>query len=249
MINLGNVSRFKAAGIHLGISAVIALGSLMTMLTLWYPPPYFKAMGGNELILLIVGVDVAIGPLITLIVFDARKKSLPFDLAVIATLQLAAFAYGMYAMQSGRPVFTVFTGERLVVVSAAEIDPGELAKGNSEEFRTLSLTGPRWVATEQPKDPQERNTLAFVGLTGFGIQQLPRYYVPFGSKKSEMLAAVQPIEHVLKTRPATGSKLNEYLSGLQGKGRDDIRCIPVKTRRGELLGIIDARSGKLLELL
>ena len=58
MINIRNISRFKAAGIHLGISAAVALGSLVTMLVLWYPPPYFKVMGGNELILLIVGVDV-----------------------------------------------------------------------------------------------------------------------------------------------------------------------------------------------
>lgn len=249
MINLKNVSRYKAAGIHLGISAVIALGSLAIMLTLWYPPPYFKAMGGNELIMLIIGVDVAIGPLITLIVFDTRKKNLIFDLAVIALLQLAAFAYGMYAIQSGRPVFTVFTGQGLAIVSAAQIDLDELPKGSSEEFRHLSLTGPHWVAIEQPKDPKERSMLAFVGLTGFGIQQLPRYYAPFAEKKAEMLAAAQSVDHFMKARPDAATKLEAYVSRLSDKNRDNLRCLPVKTRRGEFLGIIDASNGDLLELL
>jgi hypothetical protein len=29
---------------------------------LWYPAPYFSAMGGDQLLLLVVGVDVVIGP-------------------------------------------------------------------------------------------------------------------------------------------------------------------------------------------
>ena len=59
------------------------------MLAVWYPQPYFAAMGGATLILLLIGVDVVIGPLITLIVFDPKKKSLRFDLAVIARCKSA----------------------------------------------------------------------------------------------------------------------------------------------------------------
>lgn len=248
MINLKNVSRYKAAGIHLGISAVIALGSLAIMLTLWYPPPYFKAMGGNELIMLIAGVDVAIGPLITLIVFDTRKKSLPFDLAVIASLQLAAFIYGAYAIQSGRPVFTVFTGQELAIVSAADIDPDELAKGRTEDFRHLSLTGPRWVAIAPPEDPKEMSTLAFAGLTGFGIQQLPRYYVPHAEKKAEMLAIARPVNPDRMPAGIEGPKLRDYLAQ-SGKPPGNLRHIPVKARHRTLLGLIDANSGELLDIL
>jgi hypothetical protein len=64
----------------------------MLMLAVWYPQHYFAAMGGTTLILLLIGVDVVIGPLITLIVFDPKKKSLRFDLAVIAVLQLGALS-------------------------------------------------------------------------------------------------------------------------------------------------------------
>lgn len=248
MINIRNISRFKAAGIHLSISAAIALGSLVTMLALWYPPPYFKAMGGNELILLIVGVDVAIGPLITLIIFDTRKKSLPFDLMVVALLQIAAFTYGIYAMQSGRPVFAVFTGQSLAIVSAADIDPDELAKGHTEEFRHLSLTGPHLVALAPPEDPQELSTLALVSLTGFGIQQLPRYYVPYDEKKVQMLATARPLNTYKPDNHNDEVKLHDYLAK-SGRKPAELRYLPVKARHGALLGIIDASSGELLDIL
>jgi hypothetical protein len=96
------VSRFRAGAIHLGISALITAAALTLMLVYWYPPPLFAAMGGTELVVLVVGVDVCIGPLITLIIFDTRKKELLFDLAIVAALQLTALGYGIYAMHAGR---------------------------------------------------------------------------------------------------------------------------------------------------
>ena len=62
MISIRNVSRFQAAAIHLLLSAVIASMTVAVMLTLWYPPPLFAAMGGTDLVLLIVGIDVIVGP-------------------------------------------------------------------------------------------------------------------------------------------------------------------------------------------
>ena len=99
MIALASLNRWTAAAIHLGISALIAITVVAVMLALWYPQPYFDAMGGTGLLKILVGVDVAIGPLLTLIIFDRRKKSLRFDLSVIAFLQIAALVYGVYIMR------------------------------------------------------------------------------------------------------------------------------------------------------
>ena len=93
-MELASLNRWKAALIHLGISAAIGVGVVALMLFVWYSRPYFTAMGGDTLILLLIGVDVVIGPLITLTIFDPKKKGLRFDLSVIAAVQLAALAYG-----------------------------------------------------------------------------------------------------------------------------------------------------------
>ncbi|MBZ0104513.1 MAG: hypothetical protein K8H84_02685 [Sulfuricella denitrificans] len=250
MFDIQSASRYRAAGVHLSISALIGAVTLAVMLFLWYPPPLFFGMGGNELALLIVGVDIAIGPLATLVVFNPGKKTLKhllFDLSVIAALQLGALSYGIYAMHQGRPVFTVFTGERLAVISPTEIEADDLAKGSAEEYRTLSLTGPRLVATEAPADPEEQSRIAFAAFGGGGIQNFPKYYVPYAGKTVEVLAASRPLSD-LNPAPADLAVLQRYLA-TAGRAPEQLRCLPVSTKRETMTAIIDARNGELLKLL
>jgi hypothetical protein len=247
VINLKNVSRYKAASTHLALSAAIAALVIAIMLALWYPPPLFTAMGGNELLTLIVGVDVTIGPLITLIIFDTRKKELVFDLAIVAALQLGALGYGMMAMHAGRPVFTVFTEHQLAVVSASEIDDDKLAQARFEEFRHLSLTGPRLVATKPPSDPEELSSIAFLGLGGLGIQHLPKYYVPYAENRAQVLKASLPLAE-LDLQPADKDRLEKYLNK-SGRKANELRCLPVSTKLALLTALIDARTGDLLDIL
>lgn len=249
MPNLTNISRVKAATVHLIASAIIATAALAAMLIFWYPPPYFHAMGGLKLMLLIVGIDVALGPLLTLIVFDTRKKSLPFDLAFIAALQIGALGYGIHAMQAGRPVFTVFTGEALSIVSASEIDPEELAKARREEFRHLSLSGPILVATEPPTNPEEASSLAFAALAGIGIEHLPRYYVPFVEHRSRLLQAARTLDELEQAVDKNIlAKAHDHLQRTAPPA-ESLRYLPVKTRREVLLGIVDAATGELRDIL
>lgn len=247
MIAFRSFSRFKAAAIHLSISAAIATAVLATMLALWYPPSLFAAMGGRELVLLIVGVDVAIGPLITLIIFDTQKKELIFDLMVVAALQLGALSYGVYALHAGRPVFIVFTGQNMAVASAANIDPEELVKGRAEDFRQLSLTGPRLVAAVAPSNRQELTDLLFAGLAGIGIHQLPRYFVPYAERRTQVLEAALPLKEFV-AEGEDAHRLRTYLEG-SGKKVDSLRYLPVTTKKAKLMGIVDAQNGDLLDIL
>ena len=105
---------------------MIAGAVLVFMLTVWYPRPLFEAAGGDRLIFILMAVDVTLGPLITLIIFKAGKRGLKFDLAVIASLQLAALVYGMHTVYLARPVYLVFTKDRFDLVSAADLDDRDL---------------------------------------------------------------------------------------------------------------------------
>src|SRR5258708_10468140 len=159
------MTRWKAASIHLAISIVIAGTVLGVMLAVWYPRPFFDAAGGSHLLFSMVGVDVALGPAITLLIFDIKKKTLralKFDLAVIATVQLAALLYGIYIVFQARPVYVVFVKDRFELATAADIDPDELAKVTRPEFRRLPLTGPRVVGAAGPAGSQnpQRNTIS-----------------------------------------------------------------------------------------
>src|SRR5207248_3305824 len=142
----------------ISIGVAILAGSLIFFI--WYPPPYFTIAGGSTLMLLIVSIDVVIGPLLTLAVFKSGKKGLRFDLTVIALLQLAAFCYGMYVISAARPVFVVAEVDRFVVVSANEVDDADLAGGTQPEFRTRSWAGPRLVGAAPPQAGNEAFDMA-----------------------------------------------------------------------------------------
>jgi hypothetical protein len=249
MLTLLSISRYRAAGLHLLLSIFIGLLALALMWFVWYPSPLFFGMGGNELALLIVGVDIAIGPLATLIVFNPTKKSrkeLLLDLSVIACLQLGALAYGTYAMYQGRPVFTVFTGNAFAVVTTPEIEPTNLAKA-PDTFRPLSFTGPVLVAAEPPKDPHESSDIAFAEAFGSGIQHYPKYFVAYSSKHQDVLSASKPLSE-LALEEKDKAKLAHYLT-TSSLPTEQLRCLPVRTKKTLMTAIIDGHNGDLLDIL
>lgn len=246
MITIRSLSRFRAAATHLAISAAIATTTLTLMLVFWYPPDLFVAMGGGELAALIIGVDVVIGPLITFIIFDTRKKELIFDLAVIAMLQLTALCYGVYAMHAGRPVFIVATDSGFVVVTANEIEASDLEKAAYEEYRRLPLMGPMLVSTKPPTDPDEISNIAFAAFGGGGIQNFPKYYVPYASTRTQTLATSRPLGE-LDLSDDDRNRLNRYLINA-GQREENLRCLPVKTKHGLRTAILDS-GGDVIKIL
>ena len=137
--------RFQAAGIHLCISLVIAALAATLVFALWYPYPYRDLSGGRELFTMLVSIDVILGPLLTLAVFNLKKPraELVRDLAIIGLVQLLALGYGLWTVYQARPVHMVFEMDRFRVTHAADIDPELLAKAPpsaNTEFGVLART-------------------------------------------------------------------------------------------------------------
>ena len=243
------MSRWKASAIHLGISAAIAAIVVGVMLKLWYPPPYFDAMGGGTLIMLIVGCDVVLGPLITLIIFKSGKKGLKMDLAIIGCIQLAALAYGTYTIFIARPVFTVFAIDRFEVVAANEIQSEELAKATDPEFSTFSLTGPRVVAALLPDDPQERSRITTEALAGGDdIKNLPRLYVPYDSLAKEAGSRAQPVSRLTARNADARARIDELFRST-GLREDSVGFLPLSARNKSMSVILEKDSGRIRAII
>jgi hypothetical protein len=107
------MTKLKAALIHLLISVFI-VGSLSLLIVyIWYPKPFFTISGVSMPLKLLIFVDVIIGPLLTFVVYKKNKKSLKFDLSVIAIMQLAALIYGANTIYQGRPSLLVMNNGKL----------------------------------------------------------------------------------------------------------------------------------------
>jgi hypothetical protein len=205
-------NRWSASGTHLLISAVIAALALAVILGVWFPGPLFEAAGGLGLLYLLVGVDVVLGPLLTLIVFRSGKRGMKFDLAAIGALQLAALAYGCSVVFLARPAFIVFVKDRFELASVVEIDAAELAKARFPEFRTFSWTGPRLAAADMPTDPDERQKLVMLALAGTDLQSFPQYFVPYAERRREVLAAAMTIARLRAAEPVTAREVDAWLA-------------------------------------
>lgn len=108
LVQLHTLNRYQAALIHLGLSLLIFIGLLMVITQLWYPDYLFKTSGGWGAVQLIIGIDLILGPVLTLIVFNPSKKSLKTDLAIIALVQTLALAGGSYTIYTTRPIAVVY---------------------------------------------------------------------------------------------------------------------------------------------
>ena len=240
------MSRWKASGIHLLLSAAIASAVLVFMLTVWYPWPLFEIAGGDRLIFILIGVDVTLGPIITLIIFKAGKKGLKFDLTVIALAQLAALTYGMHAVFLARPIYIAFTVDQFELVSAKDIDPQDLAKVTRPEFKRLPLGRPQYIAVAAPKDLQEKSRLveAFV-TSGKDLFMFPQYYVPYDQRARDALVRAKPLRIILARAPEV---VKSYLTS-SARSEDSVKFLPLRSPHGDGAVLLDATTGRPLKIL
>lgn len=249
-MRLTSLNRWKAAAIHLSLSALIAATVVTAMLFLWYPPPHFYAMDGEGLLKVLVGVDVTLGPLLTLIIFKPGKWGLKFDLSVIATLQVVALAYGVWIMFEARPVYEAFAMDRFDIVSANQMDQADLDAG-PPEYRDLPLTGPRVVGIKFPdkeKDPEEWNKLVFIAATGKDAPQLPKYYVPYADIAADVLKKARLLSTLGKDKPGAGDAVRSFVAR-SGRPESDFVYVPLVGRGDTMVAVLDARAAKIVGYL
>jgi hypothetical protein len=242
------VTRWKASGLHLAISAVIAAAGLVLMLAVWYPDPLFEAAGGTGLLLLLTGVDVVVGPLITLIVFRRGKRGLKLDLAAIAALQLVALAYGMHVVYLARPVFLVYVKDRFDVAAAVDLKDSDLAKARLPEFRSLTLGGPRLVAAVMPGDANERSRVVDRLFQGQDLYQLPEYYLPYETQAAQVLAKAYTLERLRKAEPKAAAVAEAYIAR-SGTPPQDVRFVDMRAPRAWIIVLVDAKTARPVKML
>ncbi len=239
--------RSRAAGIHLLLSASIALLAAFLVFGLWYPGPFRLLAGGRDLFLLVTSVDVVLGPLLTFAVFNVAKglKHLRRDLAVIGLIQTAALVYGLHTVYVARPIAMVFEVDRLRLVNASDVDRSELAQARPE-YRELPLTGPLLLGTRPRETSAERNDALFKGLSGIDIGQRPLFWQPYEKSASAALARARPLDVLLDRYPKQVAQLRSQLKDMKADASTG-RFLPVMAR-GEWVAILDS-SGRVLGYL
>jgi hypothetical protein len=211
----------------------------------WFPKPFDTMFGGTELFVLVVGCDLVLGPLLSLVIYDSRKsrRALVFDYSVVGTVQLATLVYGVYIVAGTRPVEVAFNKDRIEVVTAREISDQELAAARLPEYRSLSLVGPRYTYIQVPQADQQ--DALFQSVSGNEEHQRPKFYTPYETGREEILRRARPLAELEKKYP-------DYSPALDAAAREAgiephaARWLPVHHRKGFWTAIIDPATARPL---
>jgi hypothetical protein len=239
------MSRHRAALLHLGISACVILGCLAALLSVWYPPPYFQAMGARGLAFIMLAVDVTLGPFITWVVFSPTKPLhlIRLDLAVIALLQLSALAYGIHVIAEARPAYLLFVRDRFEIAAADEVQQAALAQA-APAFRSIPWTGPRLAAAVIPTDLDERTKVMMSSLGGVDLKTFPQYYVAYETQLDAVKAKAQPLAVLRKRHPEAAKVLAAAIADT-GVPEARLEFLPLRGRKKDLSVLLDSVTGKI----
>ncbi|TXG85432.1 MAG: pilus assembly protein [Thermomicrobiales bacterium] len=227
--NLDIPVRLRAGAIHLVVSCLVALLAAALVFFLWYPGEYRNLSGGRNLFFLVTAVDVVIGPLLTVMVFDMNKgwHHLRRDLAIIALLQFGALGYGMHTVYVVRPVALVFERDRFRVISAADVYMKELETADPQ-YRKLPLTGP-WTLGTRATASAERTETIFLSLEGYDVGQRPSFWQPYELSQADAKARAKSVSVLSARYVARKAEFEAILDSLALK-RDSAFFLPLMAR-------------------
>lgn len=177
------MNRFRAFAIHFSISFAIFLILLYFILVQWYPEPLFSTDGGWRVIRIITGVDLILGPLLTLIVFKAGKPGLKFDLSMIALVQICALTWGVWTTYNERPAAVIYTLDFFTPVPAHQLAEHGIT---SKDLKKFGTDWPILIYIDIPEE-KKSEVLATAMSQGKPLYLFTEYYSKFGKEQAKVL--------------------------------------------------------------
>jgi len=224
------------------ISALLALLVIWLVFFIWYSAPLADALGVKHLFLMLIVVDIIIGPLLGFFVYKEHKKSLKFDLIVVICIQLSAFAYGFYAIAKGRPAWVVYDALAFHLVKSSDIEQSHIALAQPQ-FQNTGWLKPQVVNLDTSllkNNPLPQGTV---------VVNHPMYYSDFTSAKSKIQNVAFPLFLLEKynDKKEISTILQKYPNadawlGLSAPVKDMV--VLINKEKGEVIKIVDLRPWK-----
>ncbi len=240
------MSRWKASFIHLLISLVIVGSVAAFIIYFWYPPALMHMAKADRLLMLIGGVDLMVGPLLTLIIYKTGKPKLKLDLAIIGIIQLVFLGYGLHTIWNSRPVFLVAVPDRFELVFANEITPKRLAEAKIERFKTLSFGKPTLVGTVMPKGFKAQEYIMNSAISGEGdIQTMPKYFVDYSEVLNALLKKAKPL-HEGQGLSAANARAFQKAALSYGYQADQLGYLNLASTRGFASMLVNMKTNEIV---
>ena len=210
---------------------------------IWYPSPLATAVGVTHIFLMLLVIDVILGPLLGLLVYKEGKKTLKFDLTVIILIQITALCYGVFSIEQGRPAWLVYNVDRFELVRKNELVDTNIQQAQPQ-FQKPSWFKPQYVATEFAKDTQQRNDEMFAEvLGGISIAQRPERYVELTQAKTQIQQRALPLVELQRYNQKT-----DVEKTLAKYPKADA-WLPLKANAVDMVVLVNKESASIIKIV
>ena len=235
--------RNKFAFVHLLLSLSIASTFMALVFFIWYPHPLAKATGVSHIFLMMLSIDIILGPLMTWFVYKENKKSLKFDLTVIIILQISALFYGIYHIGQGRPAWLVYSVDRFELVRNNEIYLENIHEAK-KLYQQPSWVKAQYVATQFALDPKQKKQDMFDEILG-GIEL---------SQRPERYVELSKVTDQIKNRAQSLTLLNQYndpfiIKETLAKYPQANSFVPLKANAVDMTVLINKENGEVIKIV
>ena len=235
--------RFKAFGFHILGSVSLFVLSLGVLYFGWYRWPGWYLAGAITIVMMMAGIDVVLGPLLTLIIANPNKprRELARDISIIVAVQLIAAGYGVTTLWNGRPLYYTYSERFLEMVQASDLNSEQVALGRqlNPGLAPHWYSLPRWIYVPLPKDPKLADKIMESSVTGGDdVIQMPRYYQPWEAGLTELRTKLRPVAKMteigLNDKKVAGERMKEF-----GVTADQPMTLPMLGRGKPIIAIFD----------
>lgn len=237
------IGKLKAFSAHLLASALVVGVLMAVFVRLWFPMPYFSADGGWQGIRLVMAVDLVLGPVLSLVVYNSRKsrRQLVFDYTVIGILQASALSFGIWTAFTHRTALVVFADG-----SFYSVDTDLVQRMGDRALSIASRAGehPAYAVIRMPQEEGARKKLRLESLSRrqplFTRQDLLE---PLSAETASLLReAPLDIEKAIRGRPEREREVRRFLER-HAKDASSLSFLPLICKYRNLVLAVDGSGG------
>lgn len=240
-------SRVRAFLIHFSASALVLGTVTLIVLSWWYPSPMLTLQGGWRILLVILTVDLVLGPSLTGLVYKPGKRWLFLDISVIVLAQIVALSYGVWAIHAQKPDYLTFVLDRFYVVPFISTVGDLPANSAFSTWRggvllTTSPTTPHTTARSLDGflNVQDENIIPPEALAAGDETSYPPADLPSLIRHGKAIADLEDAT----MREKVTAKTKEF-----GLRVEEVRTYQVIGRKKSGMALVATQSGRILDII
>jgi hypothetical protein len=245
--------RLKAFGWHLLGSALVLAVVVGGLYLGWYRWPGWYLADATQVTRVMIGVDLVVGPLLTLVVANPGKQMriLARDVSVIAAVQLIALGYGSVSLWNGRPLYYAFSEDVLQLVQAYDINSEQAALGlqKSPALAPHWYSLPRWIWAPLPADSEASAKIVQAAVAGGDdVISMPQYYKKWDDGLSSLRQQLKKFDEQ-KYFSGNDKKILRQKMQDTGLPTEQSNTLAITGRAHPLLAVFDPATLQIVAIL